>query len=220
MEVCLSSETVDVPAAARACLRLDPSVTACFRTLYRRLGAQVRPHESLRVLGVTGNRSQAGTSTVASRLALAAAENEAHKILLVDANILSPSLHELFAVSQRPGLLEVLRGSQSLEQSRQSTPLDNLWLLPSGSALEAGQGLSANMAELLIGLSRAYDLIVVDLPPADQLLGLTETMSVMDGVLLVIEAATSDQGLSRAAGDALLQTRVLGAVVNKRPSRE
>src|SRR5262249_45532197 len=78
---------------------------------------------------------------------------------------------------------------------------------------------SQRMAALLDSLAAAYDVLVIDSPPAlattDPLVLARQT----DGVLLVIGAGETRSPLVRQAADSLRQVggRLLGAVLNKVP---
>jgi len=87
------------PETAKGPRHFDPGVREYCRALLRRLewpsGGSSR---SLRTLGVTSCTGGEGVSTVAAHLAAAAAAWGTYSVLLVDANLLGPSVHETFQV--------------------------------------------------------------------------------------------------------------------------
>jgi Mrp family chromosome partitioning ATPase len=206
---------------ARTCWRSDAEVSGCFRALYRRLLLQSDGEQPVRLVAVTSCRRGEGVSTVASRLAIAAADEGDQKVLLVDANLEAPSVHRAFAIDQSPGLLNVAQGSHSLEQVLQSSSLENLWLLPLGTSYRDSPSIESpsTVRELLSGLAREFSFIVVDMASFDQSgdpLGVT---TAVDGILLVVEADRTKRSLAYSAADALSPYRLLGTVLNKQTSR-
>lgn len=214
LETIEQSTTIDVPRSWRS----DPDVSSCFLALYKQLVLQSTVDEPLRIIGITSCQSGAGVSTVASQLAIAASEAGEQKVLLVDANLLAKSSHNVFAPDDGSGLLNLLHGSHTLEQVVQPTWLDNLWTLGLGIPSEADLSaeLRTTSSEFLSALALEFSFIVLDLPPveyADDVLGL---IGAIDGTVLVVEAERTKGSLARAATEALSRTHLLGAVLNNR----
>jgi succinoglycan biosynthesis transport protein ExoP len=176
----------------------DARVRACFGALYRRVMSQSTSTQPLRVVGVTSCRRGEGVSTVASRLAIAAAEQGEQKVLLVD--------------------VASDRDPDALEQALQHSSLENLWMLPAGSRFSDSPGDEARttLSELLSGLATEFSFVVLDMPPVDELDDVAAVASAVDGVLLVVAADETRASHARSAAEALSRARVLGAVLNKR----
>ncbi|HTX68670.1 MAG TPA: CpsD/CapB family tyrosine-protein kinase [Thermoleophilia bacterium] len=68
------------------------------------------------VLAVTSSVSGEGVSTVCADLAMSLARSTSKKIVLVDANLKAPRLHELFGLSSSPGLHEYVVGNEDRQQ--------------------------------------------------------------------------------------------------------
>jgi Mrp family chromosome partitioning ATPase len=212
----MTSEIIDQPTLIDAPQSWQPNakVSACFRALYQQTLLQSSSEEPLRAVGVTSCRRGEGVSTVASRLAIAAAEHGEEKVLLVDASSGVLSIHRIREMdpADRPW-----SEFQPLDQFLQPTPLENLWILPleafaSSRAVEPQPGVH----ELLNNLSFEFSFIVVDLPPVDELGDQIGVTTFVDGILLVVEAGCTRRSLARTATAALSQSRLLGAVLNKR----
>jgi capsular exopolysaccharide synthesis family protein len=172
----------------------------------------------LRTLGVTSSRSGEGTSTVAAGLAVAAANSSERQVLLVDANLRRPSLHRGFAVDAVPGLCEYLLGEDQTRTSIHATGVARLSVLPAGRALGPRwqDCIAADWSDCLAKLRSAYDLLLFDLPVADDPFTL-RLAGVLDGLLLVIEAEQVPHDVVQHSVQSLTQARgqVLGAVLNK-----
>jgi succinoglycan biosynthesis transport protein ExoP len=121
----------------------------------------------LRSLLVTSPLSGEGRSTVAYNTAIAFAL-AGKMVLLLDADMRKPHLHELFGCSCRPGLSDVLAGTAQLDGIiRQHRKVPSLFLFPAGSDTSAPAELlgSDQFNELLADLTQKYDLIIADSPP-------------------------------------------------------
>ena len=171
-----------------------------------------------RTLGIAGCTGGEGVSTVAAQLAAAAAADD-HQVLLVDANLASPSLQKTFTVDLEPGLAESLFDGRRLAEAVQPTPVANLSVLAAGNP---GHNPTPSFqltraAELVAQLPRHFDLTVFDLPPV-QSSSAIRTAAQLDGVLLVLEAGRTDWETARRTAELLTRagTHVLGVVLNKR----
>jgi capsular exopolysaccharide synthesis family protein len=121
----------------------------------------------LRSLVVTSPLFGEGRSTVAYNTALAFAL-AGKRVLLLDADMRKPRLHDLFGCSRSPGLSDVLTGTVKLAGNiRQHRTVPSLFLLPAGSDTSAPAELlgSSQFDELLANLTHEYDLVVADSPP-------------------------------------------------------
>ena len=178
----------------------------------RSIGAQ-------HTLGVTSCRSGEGVSTISAQLAVAAASLGGYRILLVDANIAEPSIHDLFHVSPAPGWVDILQDGNGIAKNIQTTSISNLSVLAAGKA-EVGNisvGVDLGLPGLIKELTAGFDLVVFDLPPAncsDELMRLTP---LLDGIVLVVEAerVQCDEVLRANENLTHCGARILGVALNK-----
>src|SRR5207253_2267030 len=92
-----------------------------------------------RTLVLTSIDAMEGKTTVLANLGIAAAERKM-RVLLIDADLRRPRLHDLFHLSNERGLTDLLERCHSvdfvdhspLEALIQSTHIPNLWVLPRG----------------------------------------------------------------------------------------
>jgi receptor protein-tyrosine kinase len=160
-----------------------------------------------------------GKTTVLSNLGIVLAQTN-RRVLLVDADVRKPRLHEVFDLPNTAGLADCLRapGATALEALMQPTRVDGLWLMPSGPTGEGVAQLlySANLNTLLRRLRREFDLVLVDsapmgLFPDGRLLG-----RLSDGVVLVMRANRARTDVLNALRSQLLQDEIplLGTILN------
>lgn len=198
--------------------------------LLRRLRYQAEEYEQrLRVITVTSPKGHEGKSTVATSLAIAAAQSGL-RTLLIDVNPQNPVLHTWF---QQPNTYGMLDATRSLETGVVgaspivATDIPKLGLVPIGTP--ARQKTSAAQEELLRVnglqpftelLSNQADLIIYDGP---SLLSDTNTInlaSLSDVTVLVMDAQKSKSSRVLAAEDLLSKMGVPYATVLNRTLRE
>jgi len=195
--------------------RLSGHYEALFRQLRFLHGSE---SESPRTLGVTSCESGEGVSTVAVNLAVSGAHSGC-RVLLVDANTISPSLARTLLVAPRPGLAELLMGEADLKECIYTTATERLSVLPAGplSAADRADYDWKRLRPIIDQLTADHELVIFDLPPVNALSPCPMIASLLDGVLLVVEA-------ERTGGDAALRgkrqlsaahAKLLGVVLNK-----
>src|SRR5690242_1674777 len=170
-------------------------------------------------LGLTSCLAGEGVSTVAAQLAVAAA-CAGQPVLLADANFERPAVHGLFGLNLGPGLAEALRDTDRLRGFIQAAPVPNL------AALTAGQlecpPLQAHdpsaLAAVVAALKGDFPLVVFDLPAVARGSFAARLASLLDGVLLVVEAERVPGEVVRREKELLAQAGapLLGAVLNNR----
>jgi chain length determinant protein tyrosine kinase EpsG len=140
-----------------------------------------------KALAVSGPRAAAGTSTIAANLAICFAQL-GRRTLLVDANLRAPRLADLFGVHGGHGLSDVLGGRcRPGDAIGTVTPFAQLALLTAGPVPPNPQELlgRAGFPFLLETSRAAYDVVIVDTPPALEYSDAPLIAAVTTGYLLV-----------------------------------
>ena len=167
---------------------------------------------------VTSTAPREGKTLVASNLAIALAQ-AGQRVLLVDADMRKPRVHEVFRANQAPGLSNVLVGNAKASDSVKRGPVDNLWLLPAGVTPPNPAELlnSRRFKDFLETLEEHFDWVVVDAPPVMAVTDATVIAHVAHGVLYVVRSEDTSRHAASAALDQLCGARAkfLGAVLNR-----
>lgn len=150
-----------------------------------------------RTIGVTSAIRGEGKSTCSINLAYTFAQTGA-RVLLIDMDMRLPSISRKLNIkpTQGLGLSDFLIGNASIEQI--ITPMENYknWkVIFSGSIPPIPAELigSANMKKLIEGLKRAFDYIVIDLPPVNVVSDALVAKDICDGFLVVVREGYSDK---------------------------
>lgn len=135
----------------------------------------------LRSIMVTSPLIGEGKTSVSYNVAIAFA-HAGEKVLLVDADLHHPQLHDLFGKRQTPGLSDVLTGGKPLESVIQAHPtVPNLSLLAAGAAPpQPAELMGSSKFDALLALAKqTYSLVILDTAPL---------LLVADGLLLADKA--------------------------------
>jgi capsular exopolysaccharide synthesis family protein len=182
-----------------------------------------RDGQAPRVLLITSPAPGEGKTTVSSNLAIALAET-GRRVLLIDADLRRPSLHEIFALPNVWGLSSLLKRSKPVTECpfasiAQETAVPGLFVVPSGPPPSTGTSQllhSCRVVELLGRLRTEFDSILIDTPPMLQIADARVLAPLADGVLLVLRAGQTPRETARAAINRLLgdHASLLGVVLN------
>ena len=144
-------------------------------------------------------------------------------MLLVDADLRRPTLHEGLKVSNSWGLCDLLCSNDPINQIGVSglvrhTDVQGLDVLPSGRMQKDPTHLlySARVVELFERLRREYDVVLVDTAPMMLLADARMLGRIADGAVLVLRAGHTTLAQAQVAVQRLAEdgTRVLGTVLN------
>jgi non-specific protein-tyrosine kinase len=230
---------------------LGTSTTECYpgsehtdevKDAYSMLG---RPFQILsqgkRAVLVTSPRSKSGTTTAATYLALSLAKSGI-RVLLVDANVRRPSLHNLSLCPETDGPVKSLYDMASWSESsiplphlwlnQWKTAIPNLWLLPAGPLgqtpppsllhepalsrlMDCLLGRMLDTSELL--QSRLVDMIIFDSAALDQGTDAYLLSAIADATVLVVEAGKEHKDTLHQLSIIFQRfgAPILGVVVNR-----
>jgi polysaccharide biosynthesis transport protein len=197
----------------------DSPLVEAIRRLRTAILLYPNTHKLRRIL-VTSSQKGEGKSTTATNLAISLARSGA-RVLLIDADLRNPKLHQTFNILDSEGLSDVLiDGIRKNPLSRYVVRLSTgLCLLPAGRQLcDSPEFLgSERMTELLTTLDPHFDFILIDSPPVTSFSDSTVLASLSDGVILVVQGSKSSQETVKYSTKILrmVGAKIIGVVLNK-----
>jgi capsular exopolysaccharide synthesis family protein len=163
---------------------------------------------------VAATRHGEGATRVALGLANALAGERDNRVLLVEANLRSPSLASRLPVNGA-GLGDVFAGRTRPEDAVVQIGSTNLSLLHAGA--KAAVVDCDALAAILARLRPQFDFIIVDAPPVNGYADVAILAPKMDGVILVVEADRTPVVEAETAKRSLdrVGARLFGVVLNR-----
>jgi len=159
-----------------------------------------------------------GKSTAAASIAITFAQ-AGSKVLLIDADLRSPSLHRVFGLANTRGLTNYLAGDTKPADIAQPTQGTRLYAITSGPLPPNPVELlsSAKMLDLLSLSTERFDYVVLDGPPV---IGLADALVIANlarGTLFVVDAGRTRFGAIEGAVKRLraANANILGAVIDR-----
>ena len=206
-------------AVAAGKLIVGPDVDNGLVEQYRRLGAALHHHQlqtGSKTLMVTSAVPSEGKTLTATNLALTLSHSYQRRVLLIDADLRKPSIHDILHLPHTVGLSDSLRRADT-------RTIRFHHLTPTFSALTAGRpdsdpmaGLvSSTMNQLLLEAAQQFDWVIVDTPPVALLPDANLLAAMIDTALLVVGANSTPFPLVRRAIEAIGEQRILGVVLNR-----
>jgi len=196
--------------------RLPPEFHEAMRNIRTRILLSPLAAAS-RSLAVTSTAPGEGKSTVASSLAASLAM-AGRKVLLIDADMRRPQVHDVFDLARSPGLSNVLAGEVKAPEAVHESPVKDLYVLTAGDQVAAVSEPLDNesLAVLIRGFGEHFDFVVLDCPPVMAIADASIIANATASVVFVVGAGTS-RDVAQSAVERLtsVQAQILGVVLNK-----
>ena len=159
-----------------------------------------------------------GKTTVASNVAVVFA-SQGKKVLLIDADMRNPSVHQMFNLLNHSGLTNLLtEDKMNIQDVVHQTRIKNLYVLTCGVIPPNPSELLASnkMDQLLDNLKEKFDLIIFDLPPILAVTDAQVMANKTDGTIFVIRNGVAEKNNLYKAKELLehVHANVIGVVYN------
>ncbi len=165
------------------------------------------PPESLETMLISSGMTADGKTSVAANLA-ATFVSTGKKVLLIDANFRKPDLKKIFpkvksldsnAASLELGLSSILMNQCPADKAIRSSGIKSLHIIDTGPLPANPAELlgSERMEDLLAGLRKNYDHIIIDGPPILLVSDAKVLASIVDSTILVFNADTTRRGAAQ-----------------------
>jgi Mrp family chromosome partitioning ATPase len=159
---------MDLVASKKRGVRADIPVVPGHWLRQLALGIATGATRANPIVAIASSVPREGTTTIVVNLARVLNEDLRRRVVVVDACLGTPVLHDHYGVPCAPGLAEVLRGGTALREAVQLAERGNFAVLPAGAADPWEQGLllsGARLPGVLDQLRReAFDVCLIDCP--------------------------------------------------------
>ncbi|MFH0763780.1 MAG: polysaccharide biosynthesis tyrosine autokinase [Candidatus Omnitrophota bacterium] len=173
----------------------------------------------LRSLVFTSPAPQEGKTTTLCNIGIAMAQNQ-KKVLLVDADMRNPRLHEVFKKENKEGLSAFLSKQRvGLTTLIQKTDIENLSLITSGANPPNPSELLASprLKDFIEAARDEFDFVLFDTPPIAILTDAAILSGCADGVVVVVESGKTPKKILERISKILIdaKAKVVGIILNK-----
>lgn len=205
----------------------DSTLLHQFRVLKRplvqhALGRTATQGPNRNLIMVTSALPGEGKTFVALNLAMSLAMEVDCRVLLVDGDVISPSVADVLGIERGRGLMDLLtQPGTAFGDVLLGTNVERLTLLPAGTAHPSASELLASdaMTAILADISSRYPdrIVVFDSPP---LLATTESRvlaTYMGQVVVVVEAGRTSHGVLESALSTVESCPIVYTLLNKAP---
>jgi capsular exopolysaccharide synthesis family protein len=186
---------------------------------YRRLAAilhHTQNERGIKIVMVASALPDEGKTLTASNLALTLSESYRRTVLLVDADLRRPNLHDIFDVANGSGLNDGLT-SRTERKLTLSHVTPQLTVLPAGKPDPDPMSVltSERMRRVLTEAAEKFDWVILDTPPVELLPDANLLAAMVDAAVLVVSAGRTPYTSVQRAIAAIGRERILGVVLNR-----
>ena len=201
-------------------LVISPDATPTAIEQYRRLGAvmyQAQANRRIKTAMVTSAFAAEGKSLSTANIALTLSESYRRRVLLIDADLRRPTLHDTFQIPNLAGVSDWLKGDGGGRLPPLVEITQHLTLLPGGRpSNDPMSGLtSERMRRLLSMAAERYDWVILDTPPVAFLPDGHLLAAMVDTVVLVVVAGRTPAPAAQRAVEEIGREKIIGVVLNR-----
>jgi len=172
--------------------------------------------EPVKSVVVTSSLEDEGKTTTAINLAIALAQME-KMVLLVDADLRKPKIHNVFGSENSIGLSSFL-ARQVVRDMIKTSPIPHLSVITSGPLPPNPSELlgSQRMKEFLNIVNEKFDIVIFDTAPLVTVTDTTILSNVVDGTVMVIRSGKTTFEVAKRGAKLLrdINAKILGVVLN------
>jgi exopolysaccharide/PEP-CTERM locus tyrosine autokinase len=173
---------------------------------------------------VTSVTKGEGKTLTSINLAISIARELNQTVLLVDADLRSPTVHKILGLQKDKGLSDYLLHDIPISDLLINPGIEKLVILPGGKSIPNSAEIlgSPKMETLVQEMKQRYKdrYVIFDSPPLLNSPDPIVFSSYVDGIVLVVEAGKTTTQQITEAMNLLKGKNIIGTVLNKAPIRE
>ncbi|MFA5143027.1 MAG: CpsD/CapB family tyrosine-protein kinase [Candidatus Omnitrophota bacterium] len=171
-----------------------------------------------RIFLITSSINGEGKTITSINLTMSMAHDLNNKsILLIDADLRKGRVAKYLGINQSPGLSDLLQDKGNMESVLISPGVDNLSIMPAGKVPRNPAELlsSKKMTSILASLKAKFDYVFIDSPPVIPVTDPCILGSMVDGVILVIQAGRTQRSIVKHTEQRLAQAhaKTIGCIM-------
>ncbi len=184
--------------------RPDAIPSEAFRALRTRIQFSKLGKDKIKTILVTSSAPREGKTTVSVNLGGSfALANK--KVVILDADLRKPRVHNVFKVKRFPGFTDYFFGQVSYEEIIRKSEMDNLYYITAGTIPPNPSEIlgSPEMEEFLNKLRNEFDIVILDSPPVIAVTDSEILSRLVDASILVVSANNTEIDLMQKSVELL-----------------
>jgi capsular exopolysaccharide synthesis family protein len=173
--------------------------------------------QGARVIGVCSAFKGEGKTTTSVALATSLALRGGVDVLLIEADLETPSLAHDLRRDNGPGLVECLQGEAGDAAVIRRTPIPRLSIMTAGRPTATPLPLLAQpgLRQLITGMRSRYAYVILDMPAVLERAETALLLELVDKAILVIQAGRASPGVAEEAVATIGREKLMGVVLNR-----
>jgi succinoglycan biosynthesis transport protein ExoP len=171
----------------------------------------------IKVIAVTSTLPSEGKTSTALNLAVVLGQL-GKRVVLIDADLHKPRLHETLRISNRVGLVSILAENIAPTEAIQKTTVPGVFVVTSGPNSPNPSGLLSSdaMKKFIEFVSMNFDYVVIDTPPVSPIADALLLGNLTDGIVLTVKGGKTPRDQIIRVRDQLLRAnvKILGVLIN------
>lgn len=176
--------------------------------------------KEVKTIFITSCNPLEGKTVSAISMAYALATEANARVLLIDGNLHSPKIHELFGVDPAPGLSDLVLSKFDYNDVIRKTGIESLIIMPCGAdSINKIDVFESGMLKVkLDSLKQRFDYTIFDGHAVFGSSDPTHIAKFFDGIIFVVECEKTKWEVVQQAKEKILNAggNILGVVLNKR----
>ena len=174
--------------------------------------------DALRTVMITSSVPREGSSLLAANLAISFARGLQQFVMVMDCNLMNPSLHRLLGVSRQPGLTDYLEHGATVPDIMHWSKVEKLSVIPAGRPSHRSAEILATdrMVALVEELRSRYAdrYIILDAPPVQTVDDPAVLARMVEGIVFVVLSGSTDRELVTRSLARLPEDKIAGLALN------
>ena len=170
-----------------------------------------------RVIGVCSALQGEGKTTTSVALASSLALRGGVDVLLIEADLETPTLAHDLRRDNGPGLVECLQGEVGDNAVIRRTPIPRLSIMTAGRPTATPLPLLAQpgLRQLVTSMRSRYAYVILDMPAVLERPETALLLELVDKAILVVQAGRASPGVAEEAVAAIGKEKLMGVVLNR-----
>lgn len=155
----------------------------------------------IKTVVVTSAQEKEGKTITSCNLAYTISLDTEKKVVLIDADLRRPSVHDMLGIKKNPGFSDIIQGEADMDELIKEPVLNSLYIIPSGTIRSDSSEMlmSVRIKEVVNRLKARFDYVIFDTSPVMSVTDSCILGAMCDAVFLVAKAGVTQAAILEEA---------------------